>query len=139
MDTPTSVKLGDVVFCRLSQGRLLVHRVIRIDVLDGETQFTLQGDAVGRPDGILPSDQILGKVVTVERGASSFATSTARTRIIGLLWARTAPWSQRAHRLMKRIARKMGGVRLPCSDISQPGWRAYDHSHEDIERISRIW
>jgi hypothetical protein len=57
--------MGDVVaFANPGTGRLLVHRVIGIKLYG----YLTQGDNLpGKPDGLIPAEAMLGKVVGVER------------------------------------------------------------------------
>jgi signal peptidase I len=65
---PDEVEVGDVVFYRHANGRVLVHRVTKRVEDEGVTYFLIQGDAFDQPDGLAHAEQILGKVVCVEQG-----------------------------------------------------------------------
>ena len=64
---PIETRAGDVVFYRHTNGRVLVHRVARRMEGNGKVRFLIQGDAFDNPDGSVSPEQILGKVVLVER------------------------------------------------------------------------
>ena len=64
------VKTGDIVLYR-SEGGVVAHRVIRIERNNDTTFFILRGDALGCPDEPVAAQQVLGKVVSVERNGSS--------------------------------------------------------------------
>jgi signal peptidase I len=63
-----SLRRGDVVLCRFSDGFALVHRIIRIWRQDNG-RFTLQtqGDGLLAPDQVTSDQEVLGKVCVIER------------------------------------------------------------------------
>jgi hypothetical protein len=64
----SSLRRGDLVFCRSDEGVALIHRIIRIwQECDGEFALQTQGDALGTPDQIAWEHQILGKLFLIER------------------------------------------------------------------------
>jgi hypothetical protein len=85
---PGSVKLGDILLYR-SNGSLIAHRVVSINmiidtrppmrfdsgsrssVLSPHHSFILRGDASSTCDAPVKVDQILGKVVSIERNGCS--------------------------------------------------------------------
>ncbi len=65
---PAAVKQGDIILYRLGRG-VIAHRLIRIERRNGGVpHFILRGDAPGAPDEPVVVQQVLGKVVCVERG-----------------------------------------------------------------------
>jgi hypothetical protein len=69
--SPLEVRRGDIVFYRCN-GNVFAHRVVDIEREEEDAlRFTLRGDALGSPDESVASHQILGKVVSVERGGYS--------------------------------------------------------------------
>ena len=64
---PSAVKQGDIILYRSKVG-VIAHRVVRISQKNGVVpRFILRGDALGSPDEPLAAQQILGKVVWLER------------------------------------------------------------------------
>jgi len=80
---PSSVNVGDIVLYRHDKG-LVAHRVVRIDSIEPETpppcmlepchssliarySFVTRDDTWGKEEVLVTGDQILGKVVKVER------------------------------------------------------------------------
>lgn len=81
---PGTVRMGDILLYR-TNGRLIAHRVVGINMLSGnsasshsdrDTQysvlnphhfFTFRGDACPACDAPVKADQILGKVISIER------------------------------------------------------------------------
>lgn len=80
---------GDVVLFRIDE-RFIVHRVLDNSVGDSTTSLLLtKGDACRYPDPIISQDQILGKMVGIERNGryidlSSFGRS-AQAQILRIL------------------------------------------------------
>jgi signal peptidase I len=64
----SSLRRGDLVFCRSSEGFALIHRIIRIwQEGNGECTLQTKGDALGAPDQAASERQVLGKVFLIER------------------------------------------------------------------------
>lgn len=84
----SKIRLGDIVaFKNLTEENhilLSIHRIVRL--LDNET-FIIRGDNTSKhPDGLIPKNQILGKVIKIERDKRivRFGLGTER-RIIAIL------------------------------------------------------
>ena len=87
--SPLEVRRGDIVFYRCN-GNVFAHRVVGIENQEEDAlRFILRGDALGSPDEYVANHQILGKVVSVERGGYSVdpyalrAEALRRVRIFG--------------------------------------------------------
>jgi signal peptidase I len=105
-----AVRVGDLVLCSSEGGRVVVHRVIRREVNQEGHWFTVQGDAVARPDGLIPGAQVYGRVVAIERGAARIELHRPVTRTLGWLAALRSRWNlgrgpgfRLATRLVKRL------------------------------------
>jgi signal peptidase I len=82
---PSDLKRGDVVLYSLERG-VIAHRVVRIEKRNGGAPcFILRGDALGSPDEPVEVDQILGKVVSVEREGRSIDLYSRKVKIIRTL------------------------------------------------------
>ena len=96
---PGRLRFGDVVLCRLGNGRLVVHRITRLK--DGAAR--VQGDARAMPDGWVPLAQVLGRVTAVERGGRHFRLDSPWEAAAGGLWLALAPlrrvWMRVFHRV----------------------------------------
>lgn len=64
-----AVRRGDILFYRDHRSRVVVHRVVGIEIREeaGGVVFTLCGDASPACDEPVLAEQILGRVVAVER------------------------------------------------------------------------
>jgi len=90
---PGEIEVGEVVFYRHANGRVLVHRVTKRVEQGGVTRFLIQGDAFDQPDGLAQAEQILGKVVRVEQGDAPGRSQS--TWLAGMCYGLLA-WSWRA-------------------------------------------
>ena len=80
---PGRLKRGDVVLCRLGNGRLVVHRIVRL----GEQAVLVQGDARAMPDGWTPFTQVLGRVTALDRAGRRLRLDSAWLSAAGRVWA----------------------------------------------------
>ncbi len=60
-----SVRRGDIVLCRLPNGGIVLHRVVRIRGRRGERRILPKGDALAGPDGWIDPESVLGRAVVV--------------------------------------------------------------------------
>ena len=104
-NVPSTIRLGDVVFCVVDESRLLVHRVTRINKNDSVTMYRIQGNAMAKADGLIASEQILGRVTRIERGAKQRQIDTTWERILGTLWIWASPLTRRTYKLISLIFR----------------------------------
>jgi hypothetical protein len=78
---PRHVKVGDIVLFRSGES-VVAHRIMRIEGGKGETlRFILREDTLGTLDQPVAAEQILGKVVSVERGGRSIDPYSTRSRV----------------------------------------------------------
>jgi signal peptidase len=78
---PRHVKVGDIILFR-SEESVVAHRVMRIERGKGNTlRFILREDTWGTLDAPVEAEQILGKVVSVERGGRSIDPYSTRAKV----------------------------------------------------------
>ncbi len=112
-----AIRRGDVVLCRAGD-HLVAHRVINIRREHGQFILIVQGDALAYPDGRIFPDQVLGRVVTVERDGRPIRMDTLLQRHLGLAWMTLAPfirwldhrWPALRAGLKKHFPRYMGST-----------------------------
>lgn len=63
----SSLKAGDIAFYKSSDERLIVHRVVDKKLQSNKLMLLMRGDSVFNNDGWIYSDQVLGKVVSIQR------------------------------------------------------------------------
>lgn len=86
------VQPGDVIVFWQSE-RLMVHRVIQIDVAREYSQFLTKGDNVSSFDPPVVVDQIIGRVMAIQRGDREISIDTRWWRMFGYWVARsTLSW-----------------------------------------------
>jgi signal peptidase I len=79
---PSAIKMGDIILYRL-EGVVIAHRVVRIERgEDGGFRFIARGDASGVPDEPVEPAQVLGKVVSVERGGYTIDLYSRRAKML---------------------------------------------------------
>lgn len=108
------VRCGDTVLFHDAQGRVVVHRVIGVDAGFTGRRFTLQGDAVLRPDGVIPQARIFGRLAAIERDGKRIEMDQPVMRVLGWLALLRSRWSLgrgRLGRLSGRLARQLPVLR----------------------------
>jgi len=105
-----ALRVSDVVLCKSDEGRVLVHRVIRKKLGEEGSRFTVQGDALCRSDGVIPGEQIYGRVATIERHGAHISMNGPVMQALGGLAALRSRWgvarrgrAQFATQLVKRL------------------------------------
>ena len=104
----SAVRLGDVIFYRSARGRLLAHRVIKVDAQHGQVVLVTKGDSSPGPDQLVHPEQVLGRVVVIKRGERTIRLDRGPYRLINVLWARLSPHSPWFYPILRKAKR---GVR----------------------------
>ena len=103
---PEQVRTGDLIFFRNSRDKLLVHRVVQRVEADGGLAFVAKGDRVRLLDGLIPPEDVLGKVLARERRGKVVDLTAFRWRLLNRVLAWLSPFG---HRLLP-VARGFRGV-----------------------------
>lgn len=75
------IRRGHILLCRY-KGRVIAHRVVRIEYRDGESpRFTLRGDSQCAPEEMVDAGEVLGMVRSVERNGRSIDVSRSRSSL----------------------------------------------------------
>jgi signal peptidase I len=83
---PAKLKRGDIILYRF-RGGLITHRIVNIDERDGwGLTFILRGDASTTCDDPVEADQVLGKVVCLERNHRIIDPYSLRVRLWSTLY-----------------------------------------------------
>ena len=91
---PTNLKRGNIILYRLQNG-LIAHRIVNIEEREGcKLTFILRGDASITDDAPVKPEQVLGKVVCLERGHRSIDPYSLKVR----LWSMLYLWLARSKR-----------------------------------------
>ncbi len=104
---PAGPRLGDVLAVELAQGSLLViHRVVR----RVDRGWLLRGDNAMAPDGVVPPEQVLGRVVRVQRLGREVRLGLGRERAVIAALSRAGALT-RLVALARRLRRAVGALR----------------------------
>jgi hypothetical protein len=89
------IKCGDVLLVETSEGRLLVHRVVKISRRDGISIYLIKSDVCASPDGWFRFENILGRVEIVERGSQRIILTSAAQQWRARVWVTITPWGSK--------------------------------------------
>ncbi len=89
----SSIKTGDVVFHLTTENKVIVHRVIRKHKKGNRMIMFIKGDAAFSSPEKVEMQNVLGKVVAVERNGQKKRLDTKLHKIIGLLLSGISPLS----------------------------------------------
>ena len=90
----SAVRVGDVIFCRDEVDRFVTHRVVKRGKAHSQGALVTKGDWTSRADPLVHPEQVLGRVVAIERGAKRIRLNTRMQRLTQVLWARISPYSR---------------------------------------------
>jgi hypothetical protein len=101
------VRVGDVMLYRSSEGKIVVHRVVKR--YSGERVVLLaKGDSVPGLGQRICADQVLGKVAAIERRQRRIRFDSALRRLMGVFYAKFFPLSRRGYATLGRLKRAIG-------------------------------
>lgn len=101
----SSIKTGDVVFHLTTENKVLVHRVIKKHKKNKDKRITMfiKGDATFSSPEKVEMQNVLGKVVAVERNGRKKRLDTKFYQIKGLLLSGISPFSQWTYPFLSKI------------------------------------
>lgn len=114
---PSKLRRGDIILYRFQKG-LIAHRIVNIEERKNcGLTFILRGDASPTYDAPVKLEQVLGKVVCLERDHHLIDPYSLRVR----LWTRLYPWLARLkrsvfERLLPRSVHRQE-IRAPGAEI----------------------
>ena len=83
---PSNLKMGDIILYRL-RNDFIAHRIMNIEERNGcGLTFILRGDASTNCDVPVKPEQVLGKVVCLERGHRSIDPYSLRVRLWSIIY-----------------------------------------------------
>jgi len=83
---PSNLKRGDIILYRLQNG-FIAHRIVNIEEQNGfGLTFLLRGDASTTCDGPVGDEQVLGKVVCLERDNRYVDPYSLRVRLWSIIY-----------------------------------------------------
>jgi signal peptidase I len=95
------VHQGDIILCRLVNRHLVAHRARQVDHTG--RSLLLQGDYLPEPDGRIQAQDVLGKVVSVQRGSRVISLITPLNRFHSNAWGILAPWRRKLAFMFRRL------------------------------------
>ena len=108
---PEDIRVGNVIVFQDNNGQPVMHRVIST-----RSGIVTQGDNLASPDGVVPAQRIVGKVVARWRKHQLRGISRAEER----LWLHAASTLRRLRRLLRLGARLMAplvGAAVPLRTV----------------------
>ncbi len=75
--------IGDILFCRRTDGGFLAHRLIKIKTDEGKTSYILKGDNVPYFDPHTSFENVLGRVIRVESQGMHLNINEGWHRLLG--------------------------------------------------------
>lgn len=114
---PPEIGRGDVVLGYTTDHRMVVHRVIGACREGGRTLLHTRGDALTCADVPLAPEQILGRVVGLERGGRQIRIDSGLWPALGRLWVALAPLG---HRLLRMRQALIAQIRA-CLETARSG------------------
>ena len=110
----SSIKTGNVVFCITTENKIKVHRVIRKHEKGNRIIMFIKGDATFSSPEKVEMQNVIGKVVAVERNGRKKRLDTKLYQMKGLLFAGISPFSQWTYpigSIVKHSGRRLlGGI-----------------------------
>jgi hypothetical protein len=86
------IKCGDILLVEAGDGRLMAHRVIKINHSEGGAIYLIKSDTFTAPDGWFRLGNILGRVDIVERGNRRIILSSVSQQLKARVWITVTPW-----------------------------------------------
>ncbi|MFC1514685.1 signal peptidase I [Candidatus Omnitrophota bacterium] len=106
------INYADIVLYRNNKAKAFVHRVVAKRTRDGKTAFLVKGDSLPKEDGYIYPDDILGKVVVIEKDKKIIRMDRGLWRYINSGYARSLPLSRWFYSGFRRIFRSTRSARV---------------------------
>ena len=90
----SSIRKGDIVFYSNAENKIIVHRIIRKYKQKGRMTVLVKGDASFSSPEKMDIQNVLGKVIAIERNGRKKRLDTKLHQIIGLFFAVISPFSR---------------------------------------------
>ena len=94
-----ALKRGNIVLCRLSNSRYVIHRIIKTT----PNELLIQGDSLILPDGWIPYSNVLGRVVLIKRNRRIIHLTGFWMEGIIHVWLIIRPALALIYRLLKQL------------------------------------
>ena len=124
------VRIGDIIFYCTSQARMVAHRVIKTCKKNGEMGLMTKGDFTPGFDPLVHSNNVLGKVVAVERKGKIIRLDKGLALLTSVFLAKISPFTLWAYPILRKakhglrwilsgIVRELQGLKIYHSLIKK--------------------
>jgi hypothetical protein len=106
------LRVGDVALYRDAGNRLFAHRVVGRRLEGDRLRWVTRGDAATGSGYVVEAEQVLGRVVRVQRRGRTLDLDRGTWRLVARLWVATAPvgsWLVGGVARVKRLAAQLLG------------------------------
>lgn len=100
--TMCDIAIGDIAVYAIGKS-MVAHRALKKGQDENGVFLITKGDSMRFPDGLVRPGQVLGKVVTVERGTRLLDLSSPRMHALGRFYAWISPFSFITYPFLWRI------------------------------------
>jgi signal peptidase I len=98
----SEVRIGDIIFYCTSQAKMVVHRVIKTCKENGEMVLMTKGDFTPCFDQLVHSNNLLGKVVAIERKGKIIRLDKGRAMLTSVFLAKISPFTLWAYPILRK-------------------------------------
>ena len=107
---------GDVIFYRTLGKRLVVHRVIKKFSQNDKQVFVIKGDSIPDCGEDVLLEDILGKVVAIERNGRRMKFDRGLNRLMNIFYAKISPFSRWIYPPLRKIKHKINKIKDKYAD-----------------------
>lgn len=86
---PSDIRPGDIVFYRVPPSQRVIHRIIKITSENGKTVFITKGDTNFYFDPYVYPEDILGKIVAIERNGQYIKLDTFISKLKAIFYVKS--------------------------------------------------
>ena len=142
-----TLRLGEIAFYRTRGDQLAAHRIIRLDAQEGRVWLTTRGDASLDGAELVVAEQVLGRVVDLQRGAKVVRLDQGFQKWLALLWIKLASfgvpgWLRFIKNAAVRLLCQLQGLKLYrtiARQFIQQQVRYRLASFEDVPALARFY
>jgi hypothetical protein len=91
--TPT-FSVGDILLNSRPDGLVTAHRLVRIRRRNGSRVLVTKGDSLDYLDPPITPEQVLGRIISVERNGQTAKLNSRFYRVLAVCWAMLSPYSR---------------------------------------------
>jgi signal peptidase I len=103
----SGVRYADIILYCDKEGKVMIHRIMGVRRTGGKFGFLVKGDSAARPDGVIRADEVIGKVVAIEKGRLVFNIDKGALRIFNVAYSLSLPLSRWIYALYYRCVKKI--------------------------------